>query len=103
MFIQADLVREEKLQAYNLQSIIHNNKTCMRIDKGMHGLKEAGTLAYDELRQHLEQCRCHPTRHTPGLWKHVTNKILFTLMVDDFGIKHLTTKKCYQHNQRFAR
>ena len=54
MFIQADLVREEKLQAYNLQSIIHNNKTCMRIDKGMHGLKEAGTLAYDELHQHVE-------------------------------------------------
>ena len=67
MLIQADLVPEEILQAYNLQSTIRNNKTYMRIDKGMHGLKEASALAYDELRQHLEQCRCHPTRHTPGL------------------------------------
>ena len=67
MFIQADLVPEEILQTYNLQSKIHNNKTHMRINKGMHGFKEAGTLAYDELLQHPEQCRCHPTRHTPGL------------------------------------
>ena len=61
-----------------------------RIDKGMHGLKEASALACNELRQHLEQYGYHPTRHTPGLWKHITNKIIFTLVVDDFGVKYIT-------------
>ena len=26
--------------------------------------------------------------HTPGLWKHVSRPIAFTLVVDDFGIKY---------------
>ena len=27
--------------------------------------------------------------HTPGLWKHVSRPISFTLVVDDFGIKYV--------------
>eukprot|EP00804_Cyclotella_cryptica_P022655 CCRYP_012469-RC/>CCRYP_012469-RC protein AED:0.37 eAED:0.30 QI:0/0/0/1/0/0/2/0/432 len=27
--------------------------------------------------------------HTPGLWHHVTRPILFTLVVDDFGVKYM--------------
>ena len=27
--------------------------------------------------------------HTPGLWKHVSRPIQFTLVVDDFGIKYV--------------
>ena len=53
MFIQADSVPEEMLQACKLQSKTHNNKMHTIIDKGMHGLKEAGALSCDELRQHL--------------------------------------------------
>ncbi|KAL7476326.1 hypothetical protein ACHAW6_002196 [Cyclotella cf. meneghiniana] len=26
----------------------------------------------------------------PGLWKHKTQTILFTLIVDDFGVKHVS-------------
>ena len=26
--------------------------------------------------------------HTPGLWKHVTRPIQFTLVVDDFSVKY---------------
>ena len=47
MLIHADLVPAEIIQAYNLQSKIHNGKTHERIDKCMHGLKEAGALAYE--------------------------------------------------------
>ena len=28
-----------------------------------------------------------PVQHTPSLWKHESNGILFALVVDDFGIK----------------
>ena len=27
--------------------------------------------------------------HTPGLWKHVSRPISFTLVVDDFGVKYV--------------
>jgi hypothetical protein len=27
-------------------------------------------------------------KHTPGLWKHQTRPIRFTLVVDDFGVKY---------------
>ena len=27
--------------------------------------------------------------HTPGLWRHVTRPVQFTLVVDDFGIKYV--------------
>ena len=74
MFIQADLIPTKILQAYNLQSKNHNGKMCARIDKGTYGLKEAGDLAHNELRQHLEQYGCHPTTHNSGLWKHITKK-----------------------------
>ena len=78
------------LQTYKLQLKMHNDKTPMRIDEGMHGLKEAGALAYDELRRHLGQYGHHPIIHAPGFWKHNTNKMIFTLVVDDFGVKCLT-------------
>ena len=31
--------------------------------------------------------------HTPGLWKHVSRPIAFTLVVDDFGVKYVGKKK----------
>ena len=30
--------------------------------------------------------------HTPGLWKHVSCRIVFTLVVDDFGVKYINKK-----------
>ena len=27
--------------------------------------------------------------HTPGLWRHVTKPVLFSLVVDDFGVKYV--------------
>ena len=30
---------------------------------------------------------CAPVQHTPALWKHETRDIIFTLVVDGFGIK----------------
>ena len=54
----------------------------------MYGLKEASILAYDQLKDHLAPYGYAPVRFTPGLWKHDTSRITFTLAVDDFGIKY---------------
>ena len=46
--------------------------------------------------------------HTPGLWRHVSHPIPFTLVVDDFGVKYVgknhadnlvnALKKKYKHS-----
>ena len=53
----------------------------------MPGLKQAARLANDRLEAHLQPYGYAPVKHTPSLWKHKSNGILFTLVVDDFGIK----------------
>jgi hypothetical protein len=41
------------------------------------------------LRKRLANDGYRPTTHTPGLWKHDTRPIAFTLVVDDFGVKYV--------------
>ena len=59
----------------------------MKIVKGMPGLKQAPRLANEILVHHLAPYGYAPVQHTPSLWKHESNGILFSLLVDDFGIK----------------
>ena len=60
----------------------------IKIRKGMYGLPHAGKIANDRLRKHLQPYGYTPVKHTPGLWKHATRPISFTLVVDDFGVKY---------------
>ena len=39
------------------------------------------------LRKRLEPHGCYEAKHTPGLWKHQTRPVTFTLVVNDFGIQ----------------
>ena len=62
----------------------------------MYGLLQAGKLAHDNLVTFLYQHGYYPASFIPGLWKHRTRKITFTLVVDDFGVKY-TDIKDFQH------
>ena len=53
----------------------------------MPGLKQAARLANERIVHHLAPYVYAPVQHTPSLWKHESNGILFALVVDDFGIK----------------
>jgi hypothetical protein len=57
----------------------------------MYGFPQAGKLANDQLKHFLEPHGYCPTGVMPGLWKHKTPAIAFTLVVDDFAVKY--TKK----------
>jgi hypothetical protein len=54
----------------------------------MYGLSQAGILAQNLLKKCLNQHGYHQSNVTPGLWKHDWWPLLFTLCVDDFGIKY---------------
>jgi hypothetical protein len=76
------------MDEYDIQTIASHGYVYVEIRKGMYGLKEAGIIAFNRLVAKLAPHGYHPCKHTPGLWTHVTRKIMFTLAVDDFGIKY---------------
>ena len=52
-------------------------------------MPQAGILANQLLRQRLRPHGYYEVQHTPGLWKHITRPVQFTLTVDDFGVKYV--------------
>jgi hypothetical protein len=61
----------------------------VEIRRGMYGLPQAGRIAYDYLKDLLAPHGYAPCELTPGLWKHKTRPIAFSLVVDDFGVKYV--------------
>jgi hypothetical protein len=61
----------------------------VKIVKGIYGLPEAGKLAQEKLYSHLSKHGYNVCSNTPGLIRHQTRPIMFTLVVDDFGIQYL--------------
>jgi hypothetical protein len=91
--IPCNLIPDEIMQEYNLHTLVKNGNVLARIDKGMYGLPQAGILANKLLKERLEPhgyCKCN---HTPGLWKHHTRALMFSLVVDDFGVQYTTQIK----------
>jgi hypothetical protein len=59
------------------------------IQKGMYGLPQAGIIAQHLLEERLQKDGYRQSKTTPGLWKHDTRPISFSLVVDDFGVKYV--------------
>ena len=53
----------------------------------MYGLKQAPRLDFDNLVKLLSPHGYFPVQEYTGLWKHQTQTTVFTLCVDNFGIK----------------
>ena len=89
MKIKYDEIPQEVITEYNLDKIVGpDGYIYLEIRKGMPGLKQAGKIANDRLTTHLAKYGYHPCKHTPALWRHVTRKVTFALVVDDFGVKY---------------
>lgn len=59
----------------------------MEIQKGMYGLLQVGRIAHELLVKCMGKHGYHPCRYIPRLWRHETRPTIFSLIVDDFGIK----------------
>eukprot|EP00956_Cyclotella_meneghiniana_P027920 scaffold63927_cov37-Cyclotella_meneghiniana.AAC.1 len=81
---------EEIIQEYKLREKA-NKKGCifLKVVKGMYGLPQAGLLANQLLEKRLNKHGYYQSKIIPGLWKHKTRPIQFTLVVDDFGVKYV--------------
>ncbi len=72
---------------YHLRDLDQSKSIMFEIACGMYGLVEAGRLAQDRLIAHLDSHCYYVAANTPCLSKHRSRSTIFSLVVDDFGIK----------------
>ena len=66
----------------------------------MYGLTQAGIITQLQLKERLAKHGYRQSKTTPGLWKHDTRPISFSLIVDDFGVTYVVEKQM-QHLQMY--
>ena len=74
---------------YNLNTHARDGFVFLEIRRAVWGLPQAGILANKLLRKRLKPHGYYECVNTPGLWRHATRPITFTLVVDDFGVKYV--------------
>jgi hypothetical protein len=83
-------IPEEIINEYKLREIANiQGMVCIEVTKGMYGLPQAGLLANKLLEKRLNKHGYFQSKLVPGLWKHTTRPITFTLVVDNFGVKYV--------------
>jgi hypothetical protein len=81
---------EDVIAHYKLTDIAtHDGYIYCEIQKGMYGLPQAGIIAQQLLKKRLKAHGYHQSAIIPGLWKHDTRPISFSLVVDNFGVKYV--------------
>ena len=82
-------IPEEIIKEYKLRSkATDNGSIFIEVSKGMYGLPQSGRLANKLLEKRLNKHGYYQSKLVPGLWKHETRRVQFTLVVDDFGVKY---------------
>ena len=79
------------MDQYEPASIEDNVWIYIKIQKGMPGLKQAGKIAKNRWKI-SEKSLYEPLCHTPALWTYASHEIVFTLVVDNFGVKYENRK-----------
>ena len=79
---------EHIIEQYDLCHKAKNRFVYIEIWRSIYGLPQSGRLANDYLHEKLRPAGYFEVNHTPGLWKHVSRPIQFSLVVDNFGVKY---------------
>jgi hypothetical protein len=90
MRLHHDIIPQEIFNQYKLKDITTpDGWVYIEIRRGMYGLKQAGIIAYQQLKTQLATYDYYPVERTPSLWRHCTRSTAFCLVVDDFGVKYV--------------
>ena len=84
------------IKEYNLLEKVYKGCVWIKIRRSIYGIPQSEKLANEYLRKNLAPHGYYELKHTPGLWKHISRPIQFTLIVDDFGVKY-TRQKDAEH------
>jgi hypothetical protein len=89
MVINLFSLSQEMIDKYDLLNVAQDGKVYIEIQKGVYGLPQAGILSNELLQRNLAKGGYLPTQHTHRIWTHDTRPILFSLVVDDLGVKYV--------------
>ena len=92
MRIPIAVLPEHTIEQYNLHEKAKNGFVYLECRRCVYGLPQAGALANKLLKQRLAPAGYFEVKHTPGLWRHVSRPVAFSLAVDDFGVKYVGRK-----------
>jgi hypothetical protein len=84
MWITLALFPPWLIDQYDLANKVHNRHIYVEMRRAIWGLPQAGILANKLLKKCLAPHGYFECTHTPSLWKHATQPISFTLVVDNF-------------------
>ena len=83
-------IAQEVITEYKLKDIsTKDDSVYLEVNKVMYGLPHAGLLVQESPQERLAQHGYYQSEIIPGLWKHEARPIVFTLVVDDFGVKYV--------------
>jgi len=77
------------IDKYNLEQKTKGGFVCCEIQRGIYGPPQSGIFANKLLNKRLAKHGYFEVKHTSGIWRHIWCPIQFTLVVDDFGVKHV--------------
>ena len=89
MRIPVHQIPKKIMDLYNLEPLVHKGAVYVEIRKTCYGLPQSGRLSNEKLVPVLEKAGYLQSSHTPGLFKHETRPVAFSLVVDDFGVKYV--------------
>jgi hypothetical protein len=75
------------VEQYNLRTLALDGWVHIEMRRAVWGLPQAGILANKRLRRKLAPFGYYESTNTPGLWRHKSRPLTFTLVVDNFGVK----------------
>ena len=89
MRFKMDMIPQEIIGKNNLKIILHTDRYCyVEVRKDLYGLHKAGYLANIELKRISGLKGYVPSKYIPGLSTYKTRDIVFSLVVDDFGVQY---------------
>eukprot|EP00804_Cyclotella_cryptica_P026150 CCRYP_013039-RC/>CCRYP_013039-RC protein AED:0.28 eAED:0.28 QI:0/0/0/1/0/0.66/3/0/379 len=87
--IRIDDIPQEFIDEYDLTHHVRDGWVYFQIVKGVYGLPQSGILANKLLETRLNAAGYYQLDATPGLWRHKWRPVMFTLIVDDFGVEYV--------------
>ena len=89
MKIPLNLFPQHTIDQYKPQENAQNGQVYLEVWQAIYGLSQAGALANKQLEKFLAPGGYYEVAHTPGLWRHATRPIQFSLVVDNCGVKYV--------------
>ena len=89
--IRLSEIPPEIMDEYDLHQYVHHGCVIFQVNKALFGLPQAGLISQQQLEVRLAAAGYVQCKHTPCVFRHVSNGVTFALVVDDFGVKYTDT------------